>query len=67
MCKDESLTNRRDVDSKFNFLIPLEIFALRLRRQFADTHTLLHGVTLVSLQCWAGRICFTRRFGATIS
>lgn len=38
--KDESLTNRRDADSKFNFPIPLEMFCTQLpgaERRFADT------------------------------
>lgn len=35
MWKDESLTNRRDVYLKFNFLIPLEIFALSYQAQKA--------------------------------
>lgn len=68
MWNDEFLTNRRDVGSKFNCLIPFEISALchhaEKSARLTCAEALLHGVTLVSLQREAGRICFTRHFGS---
>lgn len=56
MWKDEPLTNRRDADSKFHFLIPLEIFCTQLPgwEDTLLTHTdrLLHGETPASSQSW---------------